>query len=89
MPERTDYQKKVIDRYYQNLDAIMLAKVQELVSDLYLADSDKQRDRLWERVRKALVKLKIKPPLVEHIMARRDPKILAKNLEDWLAQANK
>jgi hypothetical protein len=87
MPERSAYQKKVIERYYENLDAIMLAKVQELVSELYLADSDKKRERLWDRVRRALVKLKIKPALIEHIMSKRDPKVLALNLEDWLKAA--
>ena len=87
MPEYSNYQKKLIERYYENLDAIMLAKIQELVSELYLAGSDKKRDQLWERVHKALVKLKIKPGLVEHIMSRRDPKVLAMNLEDWLRAA--
>ena len=87
MPERSAYQKKVIERYYENLDAIMLTKVQELVSELYLADSEKKRDRLWERVRRALVKLNIKPGLIDHIMSKRDPKVLALNLEDWLKAA--
>ena len=38
--EYSDYQKDVINNYYRNLDAIALGKLSELVSELYLADSD-------------------------------------------------
>ena len=36
--ERSIYQKEVISRYYENLDTIMLGKLGELVTDLYLAE---------------------------------------------------
>jgi hypothetical protein len=87
MPEHSEHQKRIIRDYYQNLDHIMLAKLQDLLGELYLADSDKKRDQLWTRIHKALIKLKIKPALVEHIMQTRDPKVLAVNLEDWLRSA--
>jgi hypothetical protein len=82
--EYTSYQKGVISRYYNNLDAIMLAKLQELVTELYLADSDDKKNRLWDRAHKAMLKLKIKPAIVEHIMKTRSVTVLAKNVEDWL-----
>jgi len=82
--EYTNYQKSVISRYYDNLDAIMLTKLQELVTELYLADSDDKKDRLWDRTGKALVKLKIPPAIIKHIMETRNVEILAKNVEDWL-----
>ena len=78
------YQQNVISRYYDNLDTIMLGKLQELVTDLYLADSKAKKDRLWERAHKAMIKLKIRPAIIEHIMAKRDVTVLAKNIEDWL-----
>ncbi|MCK4960398.1 MAG: hypothetical protein KAT00_13380 [Planctomycetes bacterium] len=78
------YQQNVISRYYDNLDTIMLGKLQELVTDLYLADSKTKKDRLWERAHKAMIKLKIRPAIIEHIMAKRDVTVLAKNIEDWL-----
>lgn len=81
--EYSDYQKKVISDYYSNLDTIMLQKISELVTELYLADTDTKKDRLWQRVQKAMVKMKIPPAIIEHIMQRRDPVILAKNLQDW------
>ena len=85
--EYSNYQQDVIAGYYQNLDAITLTKLQELVSELYLADSKAKLDRLWDRARKAMTKLKIKPAIIEHIMKERSVTILAKNLEDWLKAA--
>lgn len=87
--EHTSYQKGIISRYYENLDSIMLAKLQELVTELYLADSQKKADRLWERAEKAMTKMKIKPELIDHIMKTRSVEILAKNVEDWLKIAKK
>jgi hypothetical protein len=82
--EYSDYQKKVISKYYDRLDTLMLQKLQELVSELYLADSEAQKNRLWERVHKAMLNLKIPPALIEHILAKKDVQILAQNLQDWL-----
>ena len=81
--ERSKHQQKIISRYYDNLDTIMLQKVGELVTELYLAESDKKRNQLWQRVEKAMEKLKIPPAIREHIMAKQDVEILAKNLQDW------
>ena len=82
--DRSNYQKKVISNYYDNLDNIMLTKLQEMVTELYLAESKAKADKLWDRVEKAMTKLKIKPQIVKHIMSKRSAAILAKNLEDWL-----
>jgi hypothetical protein len=87
--EYSQHQQKIISRYYAHLDAIALQKLQELVSELYVADNEAKRNRLWERVHKAMVKYKVPPPLVEHIMARRDVEILAQNLQDWLSHKPK
>lgn len=81
------YQQGVIKRYYENLDGITLQKIQELVTELYLADSDKKKQRLWERVHKTLIQMKIKPGLIEHIMAKQDVKVLAENVQDWVKAA--
>jgi hypothetical protein len=81
--ELSNYQRGVINNYYANLDAIMLQKLAELVTELYLADSDTQKKRLWRRVHKAMLKLKIPPAVIDHIMQKQDVQILAKNLNDW------
>lgn len=83
--ERSKYQKDVIANYYQNLDAIMLNRLSELVTELYLAETDEKRSRLWKRANKAMLKLKIPPSIIGHIMQKQDVRVLAKNLNDWLA----
>ena len=82
--EYSTYQRDVISRYYDNLEPITLARLQELVGQLYLADSEAKQARLWERAQKAMVRLKIKPAIIEHIMNKKDVVVLAKNIEDWL-----
>jgi len=87
--EYSQHQKKIISRYYDQLDTIMLHKLQELVSELYVADSDAKRERLWLRVHKAMVKHRVPAPIIEHIMSEKDVQVLARNLEDWLAHSGK
>jgi hypothetical protein len=81
--ELSNYQKDVVGNYYENLDTIMLQKLSELVSELYLAENDKQKERLWQRVHKAMMNLKIPPAIIDHIMQKKDVQILAMNLNDW------
>ncbi len=50
------YQQKIVKRYYNNLDAISLAKLSELVSDLAVCTDEKKAAKLWERVGLALEK---------------------------------
>ena len=82
--QNSKYQTGVISRYYENLDTIMLQKLSELVTDLYLAETEPKKAQLWQRVEKAMTKLKIKPAIADHIMQQKNPEILAKNLQDWL-----
>ncbi|HUU19411.1 MAG TPA: hypothetical protein VMW72_19835 [Sedimentisphaerales bacterium] len=83
------YQKTVISGYYNNLDTIMLGKLGELVTELYLADTQAKQNRLWQRANKAMVKLKVPPAIIDHIMEKKDVEVLAKNLQDWLAKKKK
>ena len=85
MPEYSKFQKNVISNYYNNLDTLMLGKLSELVTELFLAETDKKRIRLWERAEKAMINLKIPPAIIKHIMEKEDVQILAKNLQDWQA----
>ena len=96
--EYSQYQKAVISGYYDNLDTIMLQKLSELVTELYLADTcvnrrridgQAKQDRLWQRAYKAMVKLKVPPAIIDHIMGKKDVEILAKNLQDWLNRSRK
>lgn len=84
--EYSAYQRDVISKYYENIDTIALSRLQELVSQLYLADNKSKQAKLWERVHKAMHQLKVKPAIIEHIMSKRDVVILAKNLQEWLGK---
>lgn len=75
------YQQKIIKRYYDNHDAIQSQRLAELVTELYLAEG-KKRDRLWKQVEGALTRLEFPPARVEHILAQRDPAILAEALRE-------
>lgn len=80
----TPHQQNILSQYYCRLDTIMLTKLQEMVSELYLADTDTKRNRLWKRVHRAMAKLGVPPAIVEHIMDKKDIEVLAKNVQDWL-----
>ena len=71
------YQKGVIKRYYENKDTIMYHKLSELVSELYLCESPKQKERIWKRVERALLNMKVKKTLVQHLMEDRSVEALA------------
>lgn len=81
MTDYTPYQKKIINRYYKNFDAITYQRLSELVSDLYLAEG-KQRDRLWKRVGEALTKIEFPASRVAHLLEKRDPQLLVGVLKE-------
>ena len=81
MADYTPYQKKIIDRYYKNFDAITFQRLSELASDLYLAEG-KARDRLWKRVDEALRKIEFPESRVAHLMDKRDPQLLVAVLKE-------
>ncbi len=83
----SEHQQRIISKYYNQLDTIMLQKLQELVGELYLADTEAKRKRLWERVHKAMLNLKLPDEIVAHIMAQKDVETLARNLQEWLRQS--
>lgn len=89
MKDYTPYQKKVIQRYYDQRDVIMLTRLQELVTDLVLAETDAKRDRLWQRADAAMQALKVPDSIRQHILTQRRPDILAMNVKDWLAEAQR
>ena len=47
MAERSRYQEKIIKNYYQNRESIAIQRIQELITDLYLAEG-KKREKVWK-----------------------------------------
>jgi len=89
MAEHSAYQQKIIQRYYDHRDEILLARLQELVGALYLADSDRKMEQGWNRVDTAMVGLKVPDALRERLLAGRDVESLARHVRQWLDEAKR
>lgn len=83
MADHTRYQQKAIKNYYDNQEPIMLQRLGELLTDLYLAEG-KARTRLWDRAANALTKLKVPKAQIEKIVATDNPAILANAYQQLL-----
>jgi hypothetical protein len=85
MAERSKYQEKAIKNYYDNRDAIMVQRLGDLLSDLYLAEG-KARAKIWQRAATALAKLKVPADQINHIVSSDNPTLLAKLYEQMLGK---
>jgi hypothetical protein len=86
MADYTPYQKKIIDRYYKNFDAIKSQRLADLVGELYLTEG-KKRERLWTQAAETLRALEFPESRVEHLLAKRDPALLADVLKELDAKS--
>ena len=75
------YQKKVIQRYYDNRPALDEQRLAELATELYLA-SDKKKPKLWEAAKEVMERLGTPPSRVEHVMQVADPAQVAEVVKD-------
>ena len=76
----TPYQRKLINRWYANLDGFKVQRLAELVTDIYLAETPRKRQGLWTRVGKLLLDDATPPEEraeVERILAAEDVEALA------------
>jgi hypothetical protein len=83
MAKRSPYQQRVIKDYYKNRDALMLQRLGEMVTDLYLAEG-KARARLWKRIAGALEKLEVPESRIEHLVETDNPALVADLLKTLL-----
>ena len=67
----TPHQKGIVKRYYEHKDALMVQKLGEIVSDLYLCENEKKAELLWERAHKALMNAEANRVRVEKLMKDR------------------
>ncbi len=63
---------------------IMRQKLGELVTELYLATTDKKREQLWKRVEQALKNLRVPDAQIENLISKADPALLATFIEKHL-----
>lgn len=85
MPEYTKHQRNIIKNYYENHDQIQLQKLQEQLTELYLAEG-KAREKRWKTITAALEKLKIPASRIEHVRKSDNPQLLGKLIEELLAK---
>ena len=79
--EYSDYQKKIIRRFYDNREDIDSRRLSEITSDLYLADG-KKNVRLWKQAGEIMERLNVPKSRVEHVLATANPAILAEVVND-------
>lgn len=85
MAKRTSYQQAAIKNYYDNRDAIMLQRLGDLLTDLYLAEG-KARKRIWDRAAASLEKLGVRPERIAAIVADDNPSQLANLYKELLGK---
>ena len=83
MAKTPSYQDRIIRRYYQNQDQILIQRLGNLVTDLYLAEG-KNRVRLWKRTEEILEKLKVPNARVQHVCQSDNPALVAEVLKELL-----
>jgi hypothetical protein len=81
MAEYSEYQKKVIRRFYENREQGDQQRLAELVTNLYLSEG-KKRDKLWTQAQEAMLRLKVPAKRVEHLLAKKDPALLAEVVKE-------
>ncbi len=86
MTDYTPHQRRIIERYYDNRESIALNRLSELITDISLAETEAQKDRLWKRVAAAMRNLKVPESIAAHILQSRSAEVLAENLKDWMAR---
>lgn len=79
------HQQSIVKRYYKNLDTIVASRLQEAVTELYLADTDAKKARLWKKVKAQLDKTPADPVRVQQIIESDDTERLAKLVNDLVA----
>lgn len=81
----TANQQKIIKRYYDNLDTIASQRLADLVGELYLAEG-KKKEKVWQTVAKTMEKLDVPKSRIEHLMAKKDARLIAELVKELQAK---
>ena len=85
MAERSKHQQKIIKNYYENRDSIALQRLQELVTELYLA-TGKKRQQHWKSIVLHLGKLGVAQERIEILQKKDDAAEVAKLVAELAAK---
>ncbi|CAG0989941.1 hypothetical protein PHYC_02232 [Phycisphaerales bacterium] len=67
----TPYQQKIIRRFYEHRGTVLTQRLAELVTEIYLATSEKAAAKLWKSAHDTLLKSGIDPADAEDIVTNR------------------
>src|SRR5262245_33190443 len=81
MAEYSEYQKKVIRRFYENRESGDEQRLAELVTNLYLSEG-KKREKLWSQAEETMLRLKVPKKRVEHLIRTKDPGLIAEVVKE-------
>ncbi len=82
MADYSNYQKKVISRYYDNRDQIDEQRLAELVTNIYLGKKGKQMDNNWISAGEVMERMGVPAGRIQHVVTQRDPALLAEVVQD-------
>jgi restriction endonuclease Mrr len=83
--EFSAHQQKIIKRYYENLDTIALARLADLVGELYLAQG-KKKEKVWQNAVKTMEKLEVPKSRIEHMLKEQKPELVAELVKELQAK---
>lgn len=79
--EYSGYQRKVIQRYYDNREQIDQQRLSELGTELFLA-SGKKLEKLWQSAEETMRRMGVSESRIAHILKQRDPSLVAEVVVD-------
>ncbi len=83
------HQQGIVKRYYEHYDTAQAQKLGQIVSDLYLCDSEKKTTRMWAQADKALRALSQDTPRIEKLIAEKNLEALAKMVNEVAVEPGK
>lgn len=85
----SNYQQGIVKRYYDNQDTLVVTKLAELSSELYLCDDAKKAATLWKSVQTALKKTSVDQMKAARIVNEKRVEDLAKLVQELSAPGAK
>ena len=76
----TKYQQSVIRNYYNNKDNVSFQRVQELLTDLYLAEG-KKKEKVWDSLFMHLERIGVPADQMKHIKEKKNPELIAQIIQ--------
>jgi hypothetical protein len=82
MEDFSRHQQGIIKRYYQNFDNIQVQKLAELVSELYLTEGPKKKQKLWQAAAALMQKLEVPQARIDLLVQSADPAKVAQLVKE-------